>query len=274
VSSGLGRASYLRSVALGGLVLLGWLWDFILGGGGTHALAWLAAFLVVAGVSALAVHAARVSSPTALPTVPAAVPAVTAEPAVSAEQAVPAVSAASAVRAVPARADGTAGGRPVEIRVAEDWDLAGLPDLERSADTLFQVAGYGRTPGPATVEELRAAMLVLVAGHPVCGYLRLETVDGNAHIEGLSVALRSMKRGIGSALVEAACDWAWAAGYSAVTLTTFASVPWNGPFYAKRGFVELRGPLPAELAAIRACEQTSGLDLLSDRVAMRRELAG
>jgi GNAT superfamily N-acetyltransferase len=166
------------------------------------------------------------------------------------------------------------GGRQVEIRVAEDGDLAGLPDLERSADTLFQVAGYGRTPGPATVEELRSALLVLVAGCPICGYLQLASVDGNAHIGGLSVALRSMKQGIGSALVEAACDWAWAAGYPAITLTTFASVPWNGPFYAKRGFVELRGPLAPELAAIRACEQSSALELLGDRVAMRRELAG
>jgi GNAT superfamily N-acetyltransferase len=251
VTTRLGRTSYLRSAALGGLVLLGWLWDFSLGGGGTHAWAWLGAFLVVAGVSALAVHGARVSSPASRPAVTAVVPAV-----------------------VPARADGMEAGRPVEIRVAEDGDLAGLPDLERSADTLFQVAGYGRTPGPATVEELRGALLVLVAGRPICGYLRLESVDGNAHLEGLSVALRSMKQGIGSALVEAACNWAWAAGYPAITLTTFASVPWNGPFYAKRGFVELRGPLTPELAAIRACERSSALELLGDRLAMRRDLAG
>ena len=65
-----------------------------------------------------------------------------------------------------------------------------------------------RTPGPATVAELAGAQLLLVAGDPPVGYARMEMVDGQAHLEGLSVRPSSMRRGIGSALVRAVCDQA------------------------------------------------------------------
>jgi len=32
------------------------------------------------------------------------------------------------------------------------------------------------------------------------------------------------------------------AGFSALTLTTFRDVPWNAPFYARLGFVEIAEP--------------------------------
>jgi len=66
----------------------------------------------------------------------------------------------------------------------------------------------------------------------------------------LSVRPSSMRRGIGTALVRAVCDWAQAAGQTELTLCTFADVPWNGPFYAGLGFVEL-AELSAGLRALR-----------------------
>jgi hypothetical protein len=72
-------------------------------------------------------------------------------------------------------------------------------------------------------------------------------------------------------LLDAACAWARTAGYRAVTLTTYAEVAWNAPFYAERGFVELTSLTPA-LAELRDWERDIGLDAVGRRVAMRRDL--
>ena len=57
--------------------------------------------------------------------------------------------------------------------------------------------------------------------------------------------------------------------YSAITLTTYADVPWNAPFYAGRGLVEI-AELTPELAELRDWERTVGLDELGPRIVMRR----
>jgi hypothetical protein len=55
------------------------------------------------------------------------------------------------------------------------------------------------------------------------------------------------------------CDWA--TGYMMLTLTTFRAVPWNLPFYARMGLVEIpRETLRPELAAVVAEEAHRGLD--------------
>jgi predicted N-acetyltransferase YhbS len=64
----------------------------------------------------------------------------------------------------------------------------------------------------------------------------------------LSVAAEHQRRGIGGALLRRAVEHAWQAGYAAVILNTYRDIPWNGPFYARRGFVEVTGKaIPAGL---------------------------
>ena len=60
-------------------------------------------------------------------------------------------------------------------------------------------------------------------------------------------------------LLDAACAWARDNGYRAITLTTYADVAWNAPFYSARGFVELTELTP-ELVEIRDWERDVGLD--------------
>jgi hypothetical protein len=75
--------------------------------------------------------------------------------------------------------------------------------------------------------------------------------------------------------VQACCEWAAQAGCAEVTLTTFAQVPFNAPFYARLGFTVIDDAvLPAPLAAMRRREADLGLDALGARVAMRRILPG
>ena len=61
------------------------------------------------------------------------------------------------------------------------------------------------------------------------------------------------------------------AGPAPLTLTTFAEVPWNAPYYARIGFRVLAdAELSPGLRAIRAHEAALGLDRWP-RVCMRRE---
>jgi GNAT superfamily N-acetyltransferase len=126
-----------------------------------------------------------------------------------------------------------------EIRPARPDELVRLPALEQASDTLFLSLQIGPLPLPGTVESLRAALVVLVAGDPPVGFIRIDRLDGAAHLEQLAVHPDHGRRGIGRALVMAACRWAGEAGYAEVTLATYRDVPWNGPFYASAGFVEV-----------------------------------
>lgn len=95
-----------------------------------------------------------------------------------------------------------------------------------------------------------------------------------AHIEQVSVRPEHARRGIGRQLIEVAREWAVAHELPALSLTTCADVPWNGPYYARLGF-EVVSPnrLAGGMRAIRATEAAKGLDAWS-RVVMRRRLPG
>ena len=91
---------------------------------------------------------------------------------------------------------------------------------------------------PFPADALHDARAVFVAGRPRVGFVRVDEVDGLAHIEALAVVPRRCAAGIGSGAAGGGLRVGARAGYPAVTLTTFADVPWNAPFFAARGFVE------------------------------------
>ncbi len=158
-----------------------------------------------------------------------------------------------------------------QVRAATVAELPLLVEVELAADRVFDGTGMGPLPPPGSVEELAAAECVLVVGDPPVGFARLGRVDGQAHLEQLSVHSDHGGRGVGTALLEAACDWAARSGYRAVTLTTFAEIAWNGPFYEGRGFLPVTDLSPG-LREIRRHEAALGLDDLGPRIAMRRPL--
>jgi GNAT superfamily N-acetyltransferase len=158
-----------------------------------------------------------------------------------------------------------------EVRRADDADLAQVPDVEAAADALFAPLGLTDLPAPAGPEERARAWRVLVVGRPVEGFAVLERLDGAVHLEQLSVHPRAGRQGRGAALLAAVVAEARAAGADRVTLTTYADVPWNGPFYARHGWRELAVPTPG-LAAVRERERAVGLDRFGRRVAMVRFL--
>jgi len=69
------------------------------------------------------------------------------------------------------------------------------------------------------------------------------------------------------------CQWAAAAGYESVSLTTFRDIPWNMPFYARLGFSAVPdSKLTPALRGVLDDESRRGLDS-SRRVVMRKRCA-
>ncbi|MGH8860794.1 MAG: GNAT family N-acetyltransferase, partial [Jatrophihabitantaceae bacterium] len=146
-----------------------------------------------------------------------------------------------------------------EIRRALPADLEHLPEIDSRADSLFRVAGLNLPKIPFPLDALHDSRAVFVAGRPPVAFVQIDEVDGIAHIQELAVLPSHMRQGLGSLLLDAACEWARGAGYPAITLTTYAEVPWNAPYYEAREFAEL-AELTPELAELRDWERDVGLD--------------
>ena len=73
----------------------------------------------------------------------------------------------------------------------------------------------------------------------VVGFALMKLVGGKAWLEQLSVLDRSQRRGYGAALIDRTATTAGALGFNTLYLSTYRDVPWNGPYYARRGFEEV-----------------------------------
>lgn len=127
--------------------------------------------------------------------------------------------------------------------------------IETAAGLLFADHGYPQlaTVAPATPEQYLALLQgrrTLVAtdalDEPV-GFAMTEQLGRVEWLCELSVHPDYGRRGIGGALVEAVVRAARELGCDSVGLSTFRAVPFNAPFYARHGFLEVplhrAGPL-------------------------------
>ena len=130
------------------------------------------------------------------------------------------------------------------IRPARPDEFARLRELEFKADKLFEAVGIGPFLNDQAEDHFDQAALVLVVNDPPVGFVSVELVGGIPHIWQLAVDPDHGRRGLGRALMEAACDWARSEHFDAITLTTYRDVPWNGPFYESLGFVVLETLTP------------------------------
>jgi ribosomal protein S18 acetylase RimI-like enzyme len=169
------------------------------------------------------------------------------------------------------------------IRLALPGDLPHLAEIEVAAGEMFRTFGMESVAehAPSAPEELatyqrRARAWVTSpsrAATPV-GFVLVDVVDGYAHIDQLSVHPSAAGQRLGQALIDTVSAWAVRHGMAAVTLTTFAHVPWNAPYYRRLGFVDMaddeHGP---GLLAVREHEAARGLTRWP-RVAMKRLVTG
>ncbi|GGK64024.1 GNAT family N-acetyltransferase [Nocardia camponoti] len=152
------------------------------------------------------------------------------------------------------------------LRSAVASDIEVMRGIEDRAGEPFDEVGMGAVAqdAPPTVDVLREfidagrAWVCEVDG-VVVAYVVVGIVDGNAHLEQVSVDPAFAHRRIGKRLIDHAMRWAAGEGFATMTLTTFTEVAWNGPYYARIGFRTLPNPGP-QLRAIRAAEVEHGLD--------------
>ncbi|WP_212908342.1 GNAT family N-acetyltransferase [Streptomyces sp. TS71-3] len=168
----------------------------------------------------------------------------------------------------------------MRIRAVHLDELPVLQDIERAAGQCFRDVSMTEIAEdePLPLGELaryhRAGLAWIVADEadaPVA-YLIADRVDGNLHIEQVSVHPDSAHRGLGRSLLDHLAAHATSEGVPALTLTTFAQVPWNAPYYARCGFQLMDdSSLAPGLRKIREREAVHGLDRWP-RVCMRRAL--
>ena len=93
---------------------------------------------------------------------------------------------------------------PVVVRRADREDYALLPPIEEASDQVFATFGVHVPAGVSAPEDYDDAAIVLIVGTPPVGFARVDMVDGLPHLEQISVHPHAARRGIGSALLEAA----------------------------------------------------------------------
>ena len=166
------------------------------------------------------------------------------------------------------------------IRAPRADELPAFDTIEEDADQRFLDVGLPvevdlDTLPLAVLEEARRDGRAWVAAddedRPV-GFAVVILLDGQPHLEQVSVLAAHGRRGLGRRLVETAVAWARATGAPSITLSTFRDVAWNGPFYASCCFRTLaEAELSPALVALREHERRIGLPLEA-RVVMRRDL--
>ncbi|MGO4431842.1 GNAT family N-acetyltransferase [Paenarthrobacter sp. RAF9] len=164
------------------------------------------------------------------------------------------------------------------IRLAHADDLQLMQDIERAAGEVFRQLGMDPIADdePFPVEKLgtyaaagRAWVYVDGLDYPVA-YLLADVVDGEGHVEQVSVHPDQAHQGIGRELLHAARVWARGHGMHRQTLSTFRDVPWNAPYYRRLGFEMLdAGSWGPELTRLMEHEAELGLTRWP-RVAMWR----
>ncbi|WP_037851424.1 GNAT family N-acetyltransferase [Streptomyces sp. NRRL S-340] len=168
----------------------------------------------------------------------------------------------------------------MDIRSPRVSELPVLQDIERAAGQRYHDIGMPEIAEdePLALDELARyqrdarAWVAVDAADVSVAYLIADRVDGNFHVEQVSVHPDSARRGVGRSLLEHLADHARSRRAPALTLTTFADVPWNASYYVRCGFrVLAESMLTPGLREIREREAAHGLDRWP-RVCMRRDL--
>ena len=146
--------------------------------------------------------------------------------------------------------------------------LAALSKIELAAATMLR----GHAPASVLEEstplaEFRRAQIegrlwVAVFGEIPVGFALVEMLAEDCpHLQEMDVTPAHGRRGLGTALLQTVLGWLVRTGQKRITLTTFRNVPWNMPFYAQQGFIEIpTHDLRTELKSVIQNEVGRGLD--------------
>ncbi|MCT7378537.1 GNAT family N-acetyltransferase [Chelativorans salis] len=167
------------------------------------------------------------------------------------------------------------------IRAYRSDDAAVLAGVDVRASALFAAFGYPSLADnprmtPAEFDAFAGKNETLVAVHhggEAVGYAVLHPLAGFLHLRELAVDPDHGRRGIGTALLNAAIDRSREEGHEGVSLTTFRDLPFNERFYAGEGFVECAlNAAPAPLARQFLTEVPPGIAAERRLLMLRRNI--
>jgi GNAT superfamily N-acetyltransferase len=172
----------------------------------------------------------------------------------------------------------------VTLRIGTVYEIDTLCEIDDDAGDLFTRAGldldlppdhefFGAERARWLRSLLSGRTLVAVApSGRILGFAASGMIDGEPHLDQLSVRTQYMRLGIGTALLTATTRRARADGASALSLTTYNHLSWNRPFYERVGFsVVPESECGLEMLSVLAHERR-WLPLPHQRVAMRMRL--
>jgi len=160
--------------------------------------------------------------------------------------------------------------REIEIVAGSRFIGTGLLDKFFNDSGDQKITTFDQTRLCALVEK-QQVWVVCHHAEPV-GFAICAIFGKAAFLEEIDVLPAHGRRGLATKLIEHACRWAANNGLECMDLCTFESVPWNGPFYKKLGFVILSPEeWSSEILAEREMEKVAGLPM-ETRIVMRLHL--
>jgi len=170
--------------------------------------------------------------------------------------------------------------RSFDITRADGADIPRLVEIDRAANRVFDDTGLigGDSLGehvPAdTLDAAIAAREVFVMRHrwtgEAVGFALTSRRDDTLYLDQVSVHPDQGRKGLGKKLVRRVIADAKERGLKTVTLSTFRDLPWNGPFYRKLGFREIKPDRLADWMRDIEAAQAPKMDV-SARCFMRKK---
>ena len=144
-------------------------------------------------------------------------------------------------------------GGALRVRTASSDDITQICTIDRSATAKFgsipELADLAeaKDSAPNIQQWLAVGRIYLVVDEQdhALGFIAAHPMDGVLYIAEISTSADHQGKGIGSMLLSSVFQWALVrcthdgTPTARVSLTTYADVPWNGPWYLKRGFKEV-----------------------------------
>ena len=133
------------------------------------------------------------------------------------------------------------------LRLARAEDAESFYEVEDDAAELLRhepsLAGIPVPPSTSAAEYRKligkGRCLSAAIGQEVIGFAAATPIGRELHLDEISVLRTHQGKGIGAALLEALAVDARNSGFQAITLNTYRDIPWNAPFYARHGYVEV-----------------------------------
>lgn len=151
----------------------------------------------------------------------------------------------------------------LEMEAGQRFAEFGMPEVSDSPPMLIKLLQECTEHGGVWVADIEDT---------IAGFIAFTKYTSYIHIDEISVHTQFGRRGIATEFLERLAQWGTNQGMQGITLSTFKDVPWNRPFYEKRGFVVLTPEQYPPYLDKKAEEEASRGLYESQRVCMARFL--